>query len=189
VFLAIVDRILPFLKRDKKEGKVCPNGHVMHPTWDVCPYCLEMQQMMAMRQVGGGGGADVPMPMPSMGQGTAMLNVSDLPKGAKKGEVCGWLVALNGQHKGEDFRLRVGKNVLGTAADCDVVLTDKKISRKHATIRYEGGEFQIADLDSSNGTFVNDEKVQKHDLIDNDIVKLGDIEFEFKCRAIREKRE
>jgi len=83
----------------------------------------------------------------------------------------------------------VGKNVLGTAADCDVVLTDKKISRKHATIRYEGGEFQIADLDSSNGTFVNDEKVQKHDLIDNDILKLGDIEFEFKCRALREKRE
>ena len=192
MFLAIVDRILPFLKRDKKQGKVCPNGHVMHPTWDVCPYCLEMQQMMAMQQAGGGGGGGMPMPMPSAGQGTAMVNISDLGKGAKdarKGEVCGWLVALNGQHKGEDFRLRVGKNVLGTAADCDVVLTDKKVSRKHATIRYEGGEFQIADLDSSNGTFVNDEKVQKHDLIDNDIIKLGDIEFEFKCRALREKRE
>ena len=80
-------------------------------------------------------------------------------------------------------------NVIGTAADCDIVLTDKKISRKHATIRYEGGEFQIADLDSSNGCFVNDEKIQKHDLIDNDIIKLGDIEFEFKCRAMREKRE
>jgi predicted component of type VI protein secretion system len=61
--------------------------------------------------------------------------------------------------------------------------------RRHATIRYEGGEFQIADLDSSNGCFVNDEKIQKHDLIDNDIIKLGDIEFEFKCRAMREKRE
>jgi len=103
--------------------------------------------------------------------------------------VCGWIVALNGQHKGEDFRLRVGKNVIGTAADCDIVLTDKNISRKHTTIRYEGGEYQIADLDSSNGCFVNDEKVQKHDLIDNDIIKLGDIEFEFKCRAMREKRE
>jgi hypothetical protein len=185
MFMAIVDRVLPFLKRDKQQGKVCPNGHVMHPSWDVCPYCLEIQQSMAMQ---GGGG----VPLPSAGQGTAMVSLSDLGKSAKdakKGEVCGWLVALNGQHKGEDFRLRVGKNVLGTAADCEVVLTDKKVSRKHATVRYEGGEFQIADLDSSNGTFVNDERVQKHDLIDNDIVKLGDIEFEFKCRAIREKRE
>ena len=188
----IINAILPFLKRDKAQGKVCPNGHVMHPSWDSCPYCLEMQQAM----MGGGGGGG--MPPPSMGQGTAMVNIGDLGGGgAEKGrgstdksrEVCGWMVALNGQHKGEDFRLRVGKNVIGTAADCDIVLTDKKVSRKHATIRYEGGEFQIADLDSSNGTHVNDEKVQKHDLIDNDVIKLGDIEFEFKCRAMREKRE
>ena len=109
--------------------------------------------------------------------------------GDKSREVCGWLVALNGAHKGEDFRLRVGKNVIGTASDCDIVLSDKKLSRKHSTIRYEGGEFQIADLDSSNGTHVNDEKVQKHDLIDNDIIKLGDIEFEFKCRAMRAHRD
>jgi len=177
-------------KGDSGKGKVCPNGHVMHPSWDVCPYCQEMQQAM----MAGGGGPQV-MPM---GQGTAMLNVAGMGGGGqeqghgstdKRREVCGWLVALNGQHKGEDFRLRVGKNVIGTAADCDLVLSDKKLSRKHATIRYEGGEFQIADLDSSNGCFVNDEKIQKHDLIDNDIIKLGDIEFEFKCRAMREKRE
>jgi hypothetical protein len=195
VFLQLLDRVLPFLRKGKSsspQGKVCPNGHVMHPSWDTCPYCLEIQQAM---MGGAASSTAMPMPMPGAGQGTAMLNVLEI--GGEKGrgsqdksrEVCGWMVALNGQHKGEDFRLRVGKNVLGTAADCDIVLTDKKISRKHATIRYEGGEFQIADLDSSNGTFVNDEKVQKHDLIDNDIVKLGDIEFEFKCRAMREKRE
>ena len=180
---------------DSGKGKVCPNGHVMHPSWDICPYCQEMQQAMAGKGGGGGGGMpDMGMPMPAAGGATMMVNVSSVSSGrggndTRKGEVCGWLVALNGAHKGEDFRLRIGKNVIGTAADCDVVLSDKKLSRKHATIRYEGGEFQIADLDSSNGTSVNDEKVQKHDLIDNDIIKLGDIEFEFKCRALREKRE
>jgi Inner membrane component of T3SS, cytoplasmic domain len=193
VFIMVFREVIGLFKgREKKQGKVCPNGHVMHPSWDSCPYCLEMQQAMA-----GGGGGGMPAAMP-MGQGTAMINVSDLGgAGGEKGrgsadksrEVCGWLVALNGQHKGEDFRLRVGKNVIGTAADCDVVLSDKKLSRKHATIRFEGGEFQIADLDSSNGCFVNDEKIQKHDLIDNDIIKLGDIEFEFKCRAMRQHRE
>ena len=194
MFITVFREVIGLFKgREKQQGKVCPNGHVMHPSWDSCPYCLEMQQAMAA----GGGGGGMPMPPPSMGQGTAMINISDVGGGGEKGrgsadksrEVCGWLVALNGQHKGEDFRLRIGKNVIGTAADCDIVLSDKKLSRKHATIRYEGGEFQIADLDSSNGSFVNDEKVQKHDLIDNDIIKLGDIEFEFKCRAMREKRE
>ncbi|MCA1826213.1 MAG: FHA domain-containing protein [Myxococcales bacterium] len=195
MFITVFREVIGLFKgRQNAQGKVCPNGHVMHPSWDQCPYCLEMQQAM---MAGGGGGGGMPMP-PAMGQGTAMINLGDVgavagEKGRgstdKNREVCGWMVALNGQHKGEDFRLRVGKNVIGTAADCDIVLSDKKLSRKHATIRYEGGEFQIADLDSSNGTFVNDEKVQKHDLIDNDIIKLGDIEFEFKCRAMREKRE
>ena len=197
MFIQLLRELLPFLKKGDSgggKGKVCPNGHVMHPSWDQCPYCLEMQQAM---MAGGGGGGGMPPP-PPMGQGTAMVNIGSLGgSGGEAGrgssdksrEVCGWLVALNGQHKGEDFRLRVGKNVIGTAADCDIVLSDKKLSRKHATIRYEGGEFQIADLDSSNGCFVNDEKIQKHDLIDNDIIKLGDIEFEFKCRAMREKRE
>ena len=73
MFLQLLDRVLPFLKRDKQQGKVCPNGHVMHPSWDQCPYCLEMQQAMMM---GGkpGGGADLVMP-PS-GAGTAMTSRS-----------------------------------------------------------------------------------------------------------------
>jgi hypothetical protein len=194
MFITVFREVVGLFKGREKSsgGKVCPNGHVMHPSWDICPYCQEMQQAMAGGK-GGGGAPDMGMPMPAGGGATMMVNVSSVSGGrggdTRKGEVCGWLVALNGQHKGEDFRLRTGKNVIGTAADCDVVLSDKKLSRKHATIRFEGGEFQIADLDSSNGTFVNDEKVQKHDLIDNDIIKLGDIEFEFKCRAMREKRE
>ena len=200
MFVTMFREVVSLFSSRKSEnsgkGKVCPNGHVMHPSWDICPYCQEMQQAMA---AGGGGGGGGGMPMPQGGGATAMINVSQLGGGGgseagrgssdKSREVCGWLVALNGQHKGEDFRLRVGKNVIGTAADCDIVLSDKKLSRKHSTIRYEGGEFQIADLDSSNGCFVNDEKVQKHDLIDNDIIKLGDIEFEFKCRAMRQHRE
>ncbi len=200
VFREVIGLFTSRSKNDSAKGKVCPNGHVMHPSWDMCPYCQEMQQAMMAGGKGAGGGAggggmpDMGMPMPAAGGATMMVNVSSVSGGrggndTRKGEVCGWMVALNGAHKGEDFRLRIGKNVIGTAADCDVVLSDKKLSRKHATIRYEGGEFQIADLDSSNGTHVNNEKVQKHDLIDNDIIKLGDIEFEFKCRAMREKRE
>lgn len=186
-----------FGKKKQPRNKVCPNGHVMHASWDICPYCQDqlaagggMPGAPAPRMPGG----QMPGPMasgaPPLGEGgasTVMVNVSDLGPmpgmgGEKRrsGPTVGWVVALNGDHKGEDFRLKAGKNVIGTASDCDIVLTDKKISRKHCTIRYEGGEFQIADLDSSNGTFVNSERIQKHDLIDNDVLKLGDIEFKFK---------
>jgi len=180
-----------FGKKKPAQNKVCPNGHVMQATWDSCPYCSDNLNAPA----GKSGGAPPPM-APSGGGGgmpaggaTAMLNVNDLNLGGgamgggekrRPGNTVGWIVARSGDHKGEDFRLKPGKNVIGSASDADIVLTDKKISRKHCTIRYEGGEFQIADLDSSNGTFVNEDRVQKHELIDNDVIKLGDIEFKFK---------
>lgn len=168
-----------FGRKKQQQGKVCPNGHVMAASWESCPYCVDTL-----------GSKPVGMPPPPaggmpVGGATAMVNVADLqlPTGGQErrgGPTVGWIVAQNGDHKGEDFRLKAGKNVIGTASDCDIVLTDKKVSRKHCTIRFEGGEFQIADLDSSNGTYVNEDSIQKHDLIDNDIVKLGDIVFKFK---------
>ncbi len=164
--------------KKKTAQKVCANGHVMAASWETCPYCSDTLSPAAKPS---SSGAAPP------GGATQMLNLSDIemPSGGagekrRAGPTVGWIVALNGQHKGEDFRLKAGKNVIGTAADADIVLTDKKVSRKHCTIRYEGGEFQIADLDSSNGTFVNEERTQKHDLIDNDLLRLGDIQFKFK---------
>ncbi|MCC6620994.1 MAG: FHA domain-containing protein [Deltaproteobacteria bacterium] len=94
--------------------------------------------------------------------------------------VVGWLVALNGSLKGHDFRIRDGKNVIGTAADTDIVLTDQYMSARHAVIRHEEGMFVIVDLDSTNGTYVNDQRCSKEELIDNDRVRLGRTELKFK---------
>ncbi len=92
----------------------------------------------------------------------------------------GWVVVLNGELRGRDFRLVDGKNTMGTAADCDVVLTDPYLSSHHAVIRHENGEFTFVDLDSTNGSFVNERRVSREDLIDNDKVRLGRTELKFK---------
>ncbi|MDY0059793.1 MAG: FHA domain-containing protein [Myxococcota bacterium] len=98
-------------------------------------------------------------------------------------EVVGWVVALNGNHRGQDWRLHTGKNVLGTAADCDIVVTDPYLSAKHATIRHDAneGSFTLIDLDSTNGTYLNDKRITKDELIDNDTVRLGRTELKFKA--------
>ncbi len=94
--------------------------------------------------------------------------------------VVGWVVVLNGELRGRDFRLVDGKNTMGTAADCDIVLTDPYLSSHHAVIRHENGEFTFVDLDSTNGSYVNERKVSREDLIDNDKVRLGRSELKFK---------
>lgn len=94
--------------------------------------------------------------------------------------VVGWVVVLNGELRGRDFRLVDGKNTMGTAADCDVVLTDPYLSSHHTVIRHENGEFTLVDLDSTNGTYVNERRVSREDLIDNDKIRLGRTELKFK---------
>lgn len=95
-------------------------------------------------------------------------------------DVVGWIVALNGALRGRDFRLVTGRNVMGTAADCDVVLTDPYLSAKHMAIRHENGRFTLIDLDSTNGTFLNDRRCSKDELIDNDKIRIGRTELKFK---------
>jgi sigma-B regulation protein RsbU (phosphoserine phosphatase) len=53
------------------------------------------------------------------------------------------------------FELSEGKHVLGRAADCDVVLPESSVSRRHAELEYASGRVRVRDLGSHNGTQVN----------------------------------
>ena len=54
------------------------------------------------------------------------------------------------------------------------------MSARHAVLRHEEGSFVLLDLDSTNGSFVNDKQVSKEELIDNDRVRLGKSDLKFK---------
>ena len=100
----------------------------------------------------------------------------------RKPPVVGWFVALTGQQKGEDFRVREGPNTIGSAADADIVLRDTAISGKHASLRYKDQKFTITDLDSTNGTFLNDraDPIAREELKDNDTIRMGEVTLKFK---------
>lgn len=113
------------------------------------------------------------------GMKTQAIDISELVD-ERSQDCVGWVVCLNGSLRGKDFRLVTGRNVMGTAADCDIVLTDPYLSSKHAVIRHENGEFILIDLDSTNGSYWNEDKISKQELIDNDKVRLGRTELKFK---------
>lgn len=121
-----------------------------------------------------GGGFDSDEPMKTVALALDSVNQQNR-------EVVGWVVILGGEQKGKDFRLYPGRNVVGTSADCDLVLTDNYLSAKHCAIRYEDEQYSLVDLDSTNGTFVNGKKTSKVELIDNDIIRLGKTELKFKA--------
>jgi pSer/pThr/pTyr-binding forkhead associated (FHA) protein len=131
------------------------------------------------RQPGGGAGRGRQM--------DARRDVKQDAAEAKMLPIAGWILVLTGKHKGEDFRLREGKNTVGSTPDCEVVLTDDHISQKHAVITVKrgtdtAGQYSVVDLDSTNGTFLNDnaEKAVREELVDNDVITFGKTRCKFK---------
>ncbi|MGZ3708519.1 MAG: FHA domain-containing protein, partial [Bdellovibrionota bacterium] len=81
------------------------------------------------------------------------------------------------------FELKQDEISIGRGKDCDIVLNDKKASRKNAIIRRAGISFIIKDLESANGTYVNGVKVQEQELTGDDEIRIGGVTFQFKAQS------
>src|SRR5262245_26154248 len=69
---------------------------------------------------------------------------------------------------------------IGRGLNNDIILEDTRVSRHHAQLRYRGRRFWVADLGSTNGTYVNGEQIEEQALRDNDVISLGGLELTFK---------
>jgi diguanylate cyclase (GGDEF)-like protein len=90
------------------------------------------------------------------------------------GERSAVLTVLRGRRRGATFQIGSSVTVLGRGERSDVRLDDDGVSRRHAElVRLDDGAVQIRDLGSTNGTFVNGERVAERVLEDDDRVALG----------------
>jgi hypothetical protein len=91
-----------------------------------------------------------------------------------------YLVISGEENWAYSVELEDGKSVrIGRAQDNDVVLKDRRVSSYHARINTDGGVFALADLESRNGTYVNDARVRKATLKSGDQVRLGQVTIQF----------
>ena len=96
------------------------------------------------------------------------------PSGGGNGSVLGKFTILNGARAGERLGLggsgiRIGRE----SAICEIVLENPKVSRLHAEVVSIDGKVLLIDRNSSNGTYVNDQKIDKRYLQDGDIIYFG----------------
>jgi pSer/pThr/pTyr-binding forkhead associated (FHA) protein len=105
-----------------------------------------------------------------------VIDASGGPSGV---QLCGWLIPLQGPQKGELFSLQP-TTLIGTDPKSTVVLQDKFMSSKHAEVKAENGLWILKDSGSTNGTYVNNKRVERHELVDNDFVKFGSFMLKFK---------
>src|SRR5437764_79985 len=81
---------------------------------------------------------------------------------------------ISGKYQGGEFPIVPEKQIIvGRSSDLDMVLVEDMVSRKHARIAMQADQIWIEDLGSTNGTFVNGEKIKRARLKEGDRVLIG----------------
>ena len=81
------------------------------------------------------------------------------------------------------FPLNKDHVIRGREVKCAIMLNDNSVSRQHSSITRLAEGYLLRDLGSSNGTYVNGQRIQEYLLCDGDRVSIGDIEFWFEAPA------
>jgi hypothetical protein len=184
--------------------RLCPNGHVLDTGSDICKYCPP-QAASGTRKVS----ASTTVEKTTTFEKPTTIEKSTTVEKTTKGEtpakhgsaktevfqstrlytsremepvrLMGWLVIVEGKDLWKDFRILNARMSVGRDKDCDIVIYDSHISLKQASIRVAEDIVTFTDLDSSNGTYVNNQEITKIELKDNDIIKMGNTTLKFKA--------
>ncbi len=110
---------------------------------------------------------------PAAGGEKAVSGVEGLPAGSAL------LIVKRGPNAGSRFLLDQPTTSAGRHPDSDIFLDDVTVSRRHAEFRLENNEFQVVDVGSLNGTYVNREPVDSALLTNGDEVQIGKFRLVF----------
>ena len=111
---------------------------------------------------------------PEDSERTRVTEITDLPAGAgtaRPGDAC--IVVIYGPELGRRVRLGAAPFEIGRSSTTDLFIDQESISRHHARISFDGSAYWVKDLESTNGTYVNDDLIREHRLGDGDQVRVG----------------
>ncbi len=106
-------------------------------------------------------------------QDSAVSGAEGLPSGSAL------LVVKRGPNAGSRFLLDQPVTTAGRHPDSDIFLDDVTVSRRHAEFRRDGDKFEVVDVGSLNGTYVNREPKNSADLANGDEVQVGKFRLVF----------
>ncbi len=191
----------------KLTQKLCPNGHVMNETDEVCPHCATQRQQKVKTVAPENKGktlfeintiAPVSQQKDEIREFKIDKGPSQTTSEVRKTKVVktespvatnvlsGWLVSFDRKTEGEDFRIFSSENIIGASPACNIVIDHDTISSRHAAISYREGNFHLRDLGSTNGTFLNGVRLDREIMLsDGDNITFGT----FNTLFVRIKRK
>jgi pSer/pThr/pTyr-binding forkhead associated (FHA) protein len=106
---------------------------------------------------------------------TAVVSLSEFRTGAAKRQVKDrpLLIRARGAQLGQVTLLGASVQRVGRSTDCEIWLSDDRVSRRHASISPDQDGYVIEDTQSANGTFVAGQRIERAVLRDGDLIQFG----------------
>jgi diguanylate cyclase (GGDEF)-like protein len=101
------------------------------------------------------------------------------PKSRNCRDACLIYIYPKGAPMGTRYLLNGRQAILGRGDECDIVVQDQSVSRRHTRFDLDRGSYLVTDLGSTNGTFINDEPADRTPLADGDYLRVGNCLFRF----------
>jgi diguanylate cyclase (GGDEF)-like protein len=114
---------------------------------------------------------------------TRITKVQIVKPREESGEACLVLIYPPGPIMGKKFTLDAEEIVCGRGADCDIQIDRDSVSRRHARLFRTGSGWEVEDLGSTNGSYINDAPIDRCQLRDGDFLKVGAAIFKFLSGA------
>jgi pSer/pThr/pTyr-binding forkhead associated (FHA) protein len=118
------------------------------------------------------GATVVPLGTPAVSPGRS-ANPGETVVRPRPSGVLAWIAVTSGPQKGRTYQLQAGDNVIGRSPDSDLVIEDTSISRHHAMIKVQDGQFLLMDLGSSGGTKVGGKILGSKLLPSGGVINVG----------------
>ncbi|MCG2680256.1 MAG: FHA domain-containing protein [Kiritimatiellae bacterium] len=90
-----------------------------------------------------------------------------------------FLIAMSGELKGQKFEISKERIVLGRHPNCDIILNDGAASSQHCYVARRGNRYILHDLNSTNGTQLNFQRVTEAELQPKQVIQVGATELMF----------
>jgi hypothetical protein len=176
-----------------KTLRTCSKGHPMDPSWKICPYCGEVIAAVSpelKKTVREGVSRELKK---TVKEDVALEKEKEKEAADRKTKILrekpaelravAWLIGVDKPVRATVYQIIKDKTLVGNALECDIQVNDEFASGRHCSIHFEKDKYFITDLDSANGTFVNERKVTKKGLTDGDKIKIGERSYVFKCHV------
>ena len=191
-WIGLVGGIIPFivgvgymLSITGSQPQAAANVCAIHGQFDArytsCPVCAAEAQARQVRAAPSGREARTAVDVAGPGLNAQTRVGTAAPRRERAPKAGALLYVETGTRAGTDYRLNVGTTAIGRAGDSDVLVDDDTVSRQHALIREESGRFALHDRGSTDGTYVNGQKLRGPiTLQDGDEIGVGNTVFRFK---------